>query len=67
MDEIKHFLETEMYHTLLRMCQHDSPDYYDGIPVGKKKALNLMARHVVFCHNLLKMIEENQVDEVGGE
>lgn len=52
MENIKHFLEAEIYMAIKRAEEFPSP-FYNGVNVGYKQSKKLNDKHIAFCQYLL--------------
>jgi hypothetical protein len=55
--ELKNFLEVEIKITSERLKDELNP-FFNGVPVGAKKAHRLKELHIKFCQQMLAMIDK---------
>lgn len=58
MNEIIHFLNVEIKRTKNRIDARNDVTMYDGVEVGIDKAEELNRQHLLFCQQILDMIEK---------
>ena len=63
LDNVKHFLEVEIEITTQRLNSKDQNPFYNGVVVGYLKSVTLLSKHILFCQQLLKLIEKEKGEQ----